>query len=263
MLRTAPALIALLAALSWSTLAPRAAGADVVSLVADEWCPINCEPGAAKPGYAVEVARLVFEKAGHTLEYKTMNWARSLEEARRGKFSGVIGAIPADAPDFVYPAESVGTFANAFFVRAGSPWRYQGIPSLAGVALGVIRDYAYGDELDAYVERHRSDPKRVQVASGDDALDINLKKLAAGRLDVVVESAAVGRYAVHTLGLTDRVVFCCDDGEALPSYIAFSPANPRAKEYAELLSKGLVELRASGKLKEILAAYGLADWKKP
>ncbi len=255
--------LVLLATLSGGSLLPGAARADVVTLVADEWCPVNCAVGAERPGYAVEVARYAFERAGHTVEYRTMNWARSVEESRRGRYTAVIGAIPADVPDFVIPTQSLGASANSFFVRAGSPWKFGGLPSLAGVTVGVIRDYAYGAEYDAYFAQHKADPRRVQVASGDDALEINLKKLAAGRLDVVIEDAPVGRYAVRRLGLGEKIIYCCDDGEPAPFYLAFSPAHPKAREYAELFSKGVEELRASGKLRKILAAYGLEDWQQP
>jgi polar amino acid transport system substrate-binding protein len=50
------------------------ARADTITLHADEWCPYNCAPGSGMPGYAVEVAREVFEQAGHRLDYGLLSW---------------------------------------------------------------------------------------------------------------------------------------------------------------------------------------------
>ncbi|MBF0379047.1 MAG: hypothetical protein HQK72_16440, partial [Desulfamplus sp.] len=44
-------------------------------------------------------------------------------------------------------------------------------------------------------------------------------------------------------------------------FIAFSPNNPKSKDYATLITEGIKEMRANGKLKEILNSYGLEDWK--
>ena len=77
--------------------------ADTIIIGADEWCPINCEPGSERPGFLVETARAVFEKAGHNLEYVKMPWSRTLDEVRKGRINGAIGAYFQDAPDFIFP----------------------------------------------------------------------------------------------------------------------------------------------------------------
>jgi hypothetical protein len=45
-------------------------------------------------------------------------------------------------------------------------------------------------------------------------------------------------------------------------FIAFSSANPRSREWGALLDRGIAELRVSGRLGEILAAYGIEDWRR-
>lgn len=44
-------------------------------------------------------------------------------------------------------------------------------------------------------------------------------------------------------------------------YMAFSPKGNNSKKYAAILSKGMIEIRENGTLKEILAKYGLKDWQ--
>ena len=54
--------------------------ADVITLRADEWCPYNCQPKSQNPGFIIEIAETVFKKAGHTIDYQVMPWARPRSE---------------------------------------------------------------------------------------------------------------------------------------------------------------------------------------
>jgi len=242
-------------------LVPALSLADTITVVADEWCPINCEPGSDKPGYAIEVAQYVFGKAGHQVVYQNLNWSKSIEDSRKGMYSGIVGASKEEAEDFVFPQNTIGASANSFFVSAGSNWTYQGMDSLNGVCLAAIKSYEYGDDLDAYLESNKNDPKKVQVVSGDNPLEKNFKKLDGGRVDVVIEDRPVGDYTIKEMGLKGKIKFAGNDGDPTDFYIAFSPADPKSKEYADLLSQGLDDMRASGKLEEILSRYGMSDWK--
>ena len=245
----------------FALLAPVLSHADTITLVADEWCPINCEPGSEMPGYAIEVAQFVFGKAGHEIVYQNLNWSKSIEDARKGLYGGIVGAAKDEAEDFVFPRNTIGASANSFFVAAGSSWSYKDLGSLENVCVAAIKSYEYGEELAVYFEKNKNDPKKVQFVSGDNPLEKNFKKLEGGRVDVVVEDRPVGDFTIKEMGLTGKIKVAGNDGDFTDFYIAFSPANPKSGEYAEILSKGLDDLRASGKLNEILSRYGMTDWK--
>ena len=55
-----------------------------------------------------------------------------------------------------------------------------------------------------------------------------------------------------------RISFVFDHFEKI--YIAFSPQKPESHKLAKILSEGMLKLRESGKLEEILNKYGLSDW---
>lgn len=240
---------------------PTTATADTITLVADEWCPYNCEPDSDRPGYMIEIAQNIFGKTGHTVVYKNLNWSRSIEDTRQGKYDGIVGATKPEAEDFIYPEENLGSSANSFFVSQQSKWRYQGIKSIETVRIAVIKDYEYGELLDLYITDNKSNLKKVQIATGDTALEKNFTKLVNGRIDVVIEDGAVGHYTIKEQGLSDRVQYAGNDGDPSDLYIAFSPNNKNSKSYAEILSLGIAELRASGELKKILEKYGQSDWQ--
>jgi polar amino acid transport system substrate-binding protein len=237
-----------------------AASAATITIVADEWCPYNCEPGDEKPGYMIEIAQRALAAAGHDVEYRTMPWSRAIEEARRGRFDAIVGAAHGDAPDFVFPEHRMGVSANVFLVKRGNPWRFDGLDSLQQVSLGTIRDYSYGDPLDEYIAGNERDETRIQIVSGGTALDTNMRKLLAGRIDVLVEDRNVVEHALAGSELADAFEIAGDLGED-DLFVAFSPAAEASDDYARLIDEGMQRLRASGELAAILRKYGVKDWQ--
>lgn len=91
----------------------------------------------------------------------------------------------------------------------------------------------------------------------------NFRKLEMGRIYVFVENQAVGANYINE----NRIVGIKSAGETMDAnkendfiYIAFSPAKPKSQKYAQMLSSGIKEMRASGKLQEILDKYYVIDW---
>lgn len=234
--------------------------ADEIVLGADIWPPFNGEPGSDSPGYMVEIAQKVFESKGHTITYKEIPWTRAIISCREGDIQGIIGAAVGDAEDFVFPSEYLGLSANNAFTLKESTFKYDNANSLSGVKVGFIQDYAYGDDLNNFIEANKNS-KLIKFMVGNDALKKNIKKLQVHRLDVVIETKSVFEYTANEMGLSDIFKSVGVDGSPDALYIAFSPKNPKSKEYAKILSDGVVELRNNGELEKILKKYGQKDWK--
>jgi polar amino acid transport system substrate-binding protein len=242
----------------WLVCAFGAARGGEITLCADAWCPYNCVPDSSQPGYAVEIAQRVFGETGDTVRYSQVNWARCVEDARQGRFTGIIGAIPADAPDFIFPHQPLGHSGDAYAFRRGDNFRFTGAASLDGRVLGVVRSYSFAGPIGAYIAAHGTDGSRVEWVSGNGALIKNLAKLVARRIDVVVDDGNVLRNAIAALGLQDRLQVT-EGPNVAPVFIAFSPADPRSHSLAAQLDAGIARLRASGELAEIKAKYHATD----
>jgi polar amino acid transport system substrate-binding protein len=243
-----------------------AAHADAIKLRADSWCPYNCDPASDHPGFLIEIARALLAPAGHSIDYRTMPWSRALTEVRKGRIHGVVGALQSEAPDLVYGRLPLAIDDSGFAVKKGVAFKYQGPASLNPYRIAVVVDYNYdGGEIDAYLKEQseaKDNKDHIQFNAGDDVGVANLRKLMAGRVDIVMDSAVVLNYLVHQLNLTDKVDIV-PLGHPNEIYIAFSPADPRAPGWAELLAAGLDPLRQSGELAAILARYSVTDWQKP
>ncbi len=235
-------------------------GGEVITLRADIWEPYNAEPESAKPGYMIEVVKTIFTKAGFTVDYqcKGWTWERSIEEARQGRIDGIVGAAVDDAPDFIFPEETFINQQMTFFVKKENAWRYKDITSLDNIRFGVISGYAYDDEIDSYIEKN-SGKENVHTIKNANALELNIKKLEAGRIDATIEDASVFEMKAASLGMNGKFEEAGVVGEPDNITIAFSPVKETSKKYAEILSKGLKEMRASGELKKILKNTGLKN----
>jgi polar amino acid transport system substrate-binding protein len=211
----------------------------------------------------IEIAQKVFSKAGHTVKYTNLDFDTAMAEIGKGTFTAFPGCFKADAPGFVFPEESIGVAENVFFVKKDSKWRYTGADSLKNVKVGVVSGYTYGDTLDPVFAEKK---KAGEMFESDDLnpLEILVDNLVAGKIDTLIENPAV-----VTDFMVDNAMFDIlsnikevgTEGAPEPLYFAFSPANPKSKEYADILSKGIAELRKSGELVSILNKYEMKDWK--
>lgn len=234
------------------------AAADVIRLRADEWCPFNCS--VEQKGYGIEVAEQVFAAAGHKVQYQLAPWSRSLEDCLRGAADAVIGAAPVDSPDLVFGVEPIGQWDSTFVVRKGESWRYDGTASLERIKLAAIIGYIYMEPVGSYIERNKKNRARINQVGGTQPLDQSLKMVAAGRIDATLESRAVLDYKLGQMGLVGALEYAGATPSG-PIYIAFSPLNPKARDYADILDQGIRAMRVDGRLKQILDRYGVRDWK--
>jgi len=234
-----------------------------VLLAADIWPPFTLEGGGAREGYMVEVARLAFAQAGRSVQYVNVGWERALQGTARGLFDGAVGASAVDGKGLVLPDQELARNHLGFLVRRGDPWRFRGVASLDSVCLGVVQGYDYRDWLNQWIRAHRGDPGRVQALTGRDALPGNLRKLLAGRVDVIVDCELTLLDAARQAGCAGEVALAGRDGESALCTIAFTPAGGRGRALADEFDRGLAQLRADGRLDSLLALYGLEDWRKP
>lgn len=245
------------------SLAPSVALADDIRIRADPWLPYSGGGDMKPAGYMVDMAKAIAEANGHTIEYRTLPWTNALDQVRAGNADCVVGAYKSDAEGFAFPDVGWGPSGNVFWGLAEQSWRYDGVASLDAIKIGVLEDYSYGEELDAYIEQHAADADRLEIvpAVGRGIVRL-LARLIGKRVDAIVEDRSVLAYALEQAKMdSNRVIDLGEAGEVESVFIACTPADPRGQQYADMFGKGTAQLRSSGKLAEILARYNLKDWE--
>jgi len=230
----------------------------VITIGSDPWCPHNCLAEAPQEGYMIDIAREVFEASGYEVKYLNVSWARALQMTREGLLDAVVSAFTTDAPDFVFPDEPQGRSHIAMYTPADSQWLYRGLESLTDQTLLAINGYSYSTELDDFIRSHTDDPAKVWVISGPAPLNRAIYLLNQHRADVYPEDVYVMTWALkdhagirppRNAGLLQKTDI----------YVAFSPEHERSGQLAALLSEGTAKLRENGRIREIMATYGLPE----
>ena len=235
-----------------------AAGAQTLSIRADQWMPMNGDPGAPRPGFAIEILHAIFRPMGIRIDYQLDSWSRSVRLARNGDIDCIVGVYRGEAPDLLFPQQPLAFDETAFYVAAGSDWRYQGVDSLSGERVGVIDGYSYGDVVDDWLASDAGQAS-VAVVYGLQPLRRNLRKLLAGRLDVIIESPFVMEAMIRELRLSGAITEAGRiESPPTPLYLACSPARETSARYLSEFDDGMAMLRESGELARIMARYGLS-----
>lgn len=230
--------------------------AETIKVAADPWCPITCDANSEKPGVLIEVAKKIFEAEGYEFIYESIAWAKAVDDTRENKFNAVAGALQTDAPDFIFPESSVIMQKSCFFTKNRKSKYQSDLKFLEGQTLGIVKDYTYGNPLDDYVKTHE---KSVDAVFGTNTTQNLFLKLISNKIQVFVEDKSVADYFLFSEknieGTNEIINAGCLKPE--PLYIAFSPKNPKSKEYADIFSKGVTKLAEKKELQKIFSKYGL------
>ncbi len=226
---------------------------------ADEWYPMNGEPQSELPGYMIELAQHIFEPMGINVDYQLLPWKRALAEARKGSVDCVVGALKEEAPDFIYPQHHWGIDQASVYVLKQDNWRFKGqLSEFSKRSTGVILGYFYGDGLDEYITQHSGNS--MQVVTGEKPLQQNISKLLAGRINGMIETNSVMKSHLKHLQISHKIIVAGSVGLPAAMYIACSPIKLNSQRYVNIIDQAMPKLRKSGKLKSILARYGLPLW---
>lgn len=247
--------------LAWTAvcLFPSILWAETLRFATIDYCPFTCDPAKAggKEGFMTDVLRLAFEPAGYRIELEMLPYVRAVEAVREGNFDGIVVVGKDYAPDFIYPDRPTVIQRVAFLVNADTQWRYTGVESLRHVTVGIVRGYHYVDpDLIAYL----ADPgnaERVNVIHGSNTTQRGLRMLRRERITTFLEGEFSALYELDKLGVEEAVTIAGYTTTAFEDYTGFSPGNPNADRYAQILSATLSKLTRSGRLADLLSPYGI------
>ena len=248
--------------LLWLSIAIKPAQAKTLTVVSDEWCPYICDDRVL-PGFLVEIVNEIARDNDLKVKFTLMPLARALNLAKKGQVDILLALTSQHIADLQLQQSqlSFGGLYNDFYVRAINPWRFQSIAHLSAslkdnVILGTINGYHYGEQLNQLL---KSNTAHVFPASGNSPLAKQLKMLQMGRLDILLDSRLTVQYQLSKLPKSS-IIYAGSQGEFTPLFLGFSSL--LSTEQVQLFDNGLMTLRQSGKLDDILAKYALTDWQQ-
>lgn len=193
------------------------------------------------------IAAKVFADLGIPYEIKYEGpWIRVMESARSGMVDMLATLKDNDERRKFLTFSSVGGTPAPItvFVRRDAHFNYAGKDDLIGKRGGITRGERYGQEIDHFVATRL----RVETV-GDFA--INLKKLAAGRLDYAISGYYPGGAKLAMLGLEQEYVALRPNLSEQIDHFAFVTASPCMKYFAQF-DHHLAELLKDGTVARLL-----------
>lgn len=224
---------------------------------ADLWCPYTCKPNTKKPGFLVEIVSEVFQKDGQTVEYQLRPWIRTLAETEVGKSDFALGIARGESERLIMNSVSLGKTELSLVRRAGETMKFGKLADLKDLRLGIIANYNYdgNGELNTYLRERSERGDNIEIIYHSKPTGSLLRLLTSGRIDAFFSNRYVVQYDARSLGFIKDIQI-----QATPYdddvYVGFTP-NDFGKQLAKQLDQGLLQLRESGRLTEIMNSYGL------
>lgn len=237
-------------------------GKEKLVIVADYWCPYNCEPGSEKEGYLVEIARLAIESEDVEIEYQLRPWEQSVNDFNNGDVDGVFGASDKDdLHEPVLPSIEQASGRIAAYTLKESQWVYDGADSLQGKNIGAIEAYAYPSEIKNYLyTNYLKHPELFHFFNATNAIEQNIASLLSGDIFTYIEDENVVNDYTNTQNITSIRQAGAITIAPEKIYIAFSKTNSRSKHYAKHLTNAMLELKSNGKLNDLMKKYNIKNY---
>lgn len=165
-------------------------------------------PGHGPAGLDVEIVTALLEQAGAPYRFQQMVWSRALAQLEQRQCDILFGLVETAQRmrDFLM----VGPFRDgeiAFAARAHSSLTFNSLQDLTGLVIGTAQRNQYDPAFDTA-------PHFTREAARSD--ELSLRKLVAGRIDLVVGDRLALAWKAKELGLLDKIRF-------LPKPLTISP----------------------------------------
>ncbi len=221
-----------------------------VIAVADPWPPY-IDFKSPKGGFCMEIVKAAYKTQGYQVEIQNVPWVRAVKMVTAGEADII--------PNKWFSAEETKSFlfSNDYascevkvVKKKGDKFEYNGIKSLTGKKIGVIRGSNYGDEFN-----NSKDLEKFELTS----MVQNVKLIIAGRIDFTLEDE-IG--LIETLkreepSYLNQIEFAKNSFSKNKLYVAAGLNNPKAKELIDVFNKGLSEIKNNGTYSRIRQRYVL------
>lgn len=226
--------------------------AEPIRLVTGNYPPYEYEEAGEVKGLVVEVLKEAFARNNQPVEFKVVPWARALWMAQHGEADAVFATIktPEREQNLNFSSESLIPLSSAFFVKKGSPIQYNGdIATVANFDIGLLRQASYGPAFDTAL-------KTGVIKYPDFTTDTltNIKKLVAGRIDVMAGDRIGTLHLLQQNKLLDQVTVLSPEINISPSYLAFNK-NKDHTATRDAIDKAIKAMKKDGSYQRIVDKY--------
>lgn len=217
---------------------------ETLILATDEWPPYEYDHG--KKGIAVDLIKAISETEKIPVNIKVYSWARGVNLVKTRQICGIfLIQQNTERKKYMYFMDEPLVLGNdVLFYRKER--NYKNRKNLKGLKIGVVIGYIYPSGFWKDVSQSEID----NTASDTYQL---LKKVLAGRVDMVIVDKRVGSYILKRMGRFNEISYI-PKGYNREYSIAFSK-KPENKVIIKKFQNGLKKIKQNGKYQKILNKY--------
>ena len=243
--------------------------AQTFTVVGEEFAPFEFKKNGKVVGIDVDIARHILTKLGIDAEFKILPWKRAWTQVEDGEVEAVFTTSRKTKrePFVAYPKEDMWVSDFVFFVHKDKKKSgFKGFESAVtgNLEVGIIPGNSYkkifwetfpykdgSTEFKGDLSISASFNKQLRPAKD---LATNLKKLAKGRIDLVIADKTVGQYTAKLNGISDQITFYDTPlyGKGYPMPFVKNSMYPGLMDIAEKYESALKEMKENGEYQKIL-----------
>ncbi|WP_284285420.1 substrate-binding periplasmic protein [Marinibactrum halimedae] len=234
---------------------------DVILISTGEYPPLSSK-FSYHQGYLNDVIRESFAYSGVQVKFVFSPWMEALEAVKENtthatsfwtmgqdysQYFVSFWPMREEYRGFFVQSEATISEEYAFFYYGEKPpidnWRT--LSDLSGLVIGVAKGFTYSE---AFWSAVQDETLIIQYVNRDMQ---NIKKLIAGRVDLLIINKAFGEYLVerHFPEYQDKLHYLPKPLAKIPGHMLFSKSNSQSLRYKALFEKGFAQLKKSGRLK--------------
>lgn len=223
-----------------------------ISMCTEHWPPfviIEKDKPITQGSWVVLLNTIFDDLPGYALNLKVTPWKRCLLQIEHGLIDGTFSHFK--KPDrkvymnFTKPLildRSVVWYSTKTF-KDELIWNH--FNDLMPYTLGIIQGENYSTEIDKLISNHKF---TTQTVTSDTQ---NFKKLALGRIDIIIKNERVGLALISELKFTTKIKSAKKPAYAKKRYMSFT----KKKNHSELiilLNKKITRMKSTGQIRKIL-----------
>lgn len=225
--------------------------AESLRIIAESWPPYAYELDGQAVGMDVELTRQILSQLGYTPSFEFYPWTRALAMIRNGQADAILDITKGEMNErehyLHFPDTYLSTSNSTLFFRRDHPFSYEGLPSLRGKRVAVVRGYNYSPDF-------FSAPYFIRDQGNGH--EQNLKKLHRGRVDLALLNTAVALYWARKMRIETDVDFDPTVLSGGKLYIAFA-FRPKLAELSAQFGPALRQFKQGQSYRNLLLRYGL------
>ena len=223
-----------------------------LQLVTLQYPPYEYQENGEIKGVVIDLVTEIFNRMNKPIEISVLPWARALDYIEKGSADAIFTAYKTPERETFadYSTEVLMPQVVSLFTNKDANISFDGhLKQLKDVNFGVVNKVSYGKKVDLAIQRKVL--SKVQKANSG---ELNMKKLLAGRIDVLVSNKYGAWDILKKLNKQELVTELSPEVQNVPSYMAFS----KKRNLTHIRDKFdfiLKEMKLDGSYNKIIKAY--------